>query len=89
MTEVIGLLQADGQKVSGDKTPINFVWQAPEASKTARVTLNLHDIPLGDMLKYVTEGAGLRYRVDTHAIVIYKPLPIAPKESAPANVTFE
>ncbi|HXI83168.1 MAG TPA: hypothetical protein VNL17_03660 [Verrucomicrobiae bacterium] len=89
VTEVIGLLQADGQKVSGDKTPINFVWQAPEASKTARVTLNLHDIPLGDMLKYVTEGAGLRYRVDTHAIVIYKPLPIAPKESAPANVTFE
>ena len=48
-------------------------------NKAAKVTLNLHSIPLGDVLKYVTESAGLRYRVDPHAIVIYKPLPIAPK----------
>jgi len=89
VTDIITLLQAESQKVSAEKAPINFVWQAPEASKAARVTLNLHDIPLGDMLKYVTEGAGLRYRVDSHAVVIYKPLPIAPKESAPANVTLE
>ena len=87
--DVIELLRAESQKVSADKTPINFVWQAPEASKAAKVTLNLHNVPLGDVLKYVTESAGLRFRADTHAIVIYKPLPIAPKESAPANVKPE
>ena len=87
--DVIGLLQTESQKVSADKTPINFVWQAPEASKTAKLTLNLHNIPLGDVLKYVTEGAGLRYRADAHAIVIYKPLPTVLKESAPANVKPE
>ncbi len=89
VTDVIELLRTESEKVSADKTRINFVWQTPEASKAAKVTLNLHNIPLADVLKYVTESTGLRYRVDAHAIVIYKPLPIAPKESAPANVKPE
>jgi hypothetical protein len=89
VTDVIEILRAESAKASADKTAINFVWQAPEASKAAKVTLNLHNIPLGDVLKYVTESAGLRYRTDAHAIVIYKPLPTVPKESAPANVKLE
>jgi hypothetical protein len=79
VTDVIEMLRTESEKLSADKTAINFVWQAPEASKAAKVTLNLHAIPLGDALKYVTESAGLRYRVDTHAVVIYKPLPTSPK----------
>jgi len=89
VTDVIEILRTESAKVSVDKTPINFVWQAPEASKAAKVTLNLHEIPLGDVLKYVTESTGLRYRADAHAIVIYKPLPTVLKESAPANVKPE
>jgi len=85
VAEVIDSLQTESQKVSGADTPINFVWQAPEAVKTAKVTLNLRGVPLADVLKYVTESAGLRYRVDPHAVVIYQPLPAAPTESSPAN----
>jgi hypothetical protein len=77
--DVIEILRTESTKVVGDKAAINFVWQAPESSKAAKLTLNLHNIPLADMLKYVTEGAGLRYRVDAHAVVIYKPLPPASK----------
>lgn len=84
--DVIDLLQAETQKRSVDKTAINFVWQAPEEAKTAKVTLNLRNVPLADALKYVTDGVGLRYRVDAHAVVIFKPLPAASKESGPANV---
>jgi hypothetical protein len=84
--DVIDFLQTESEKLSGGKNPINFVWQAPEDAKTAKVTLNLRGVPLADVLKYVTESAGLRYRIDPYAIVIYKPLPAAPKESAPANV---
>jgi hypothetical protein len=84
--DVIDFLQTESEKRSGDKTPINFVWQAPEDAKTAKVTLNLRGVPLADVLKYVTESAGLRYRIDPYAIVIYKSLPAVPKESAPANV---
>jgi hypothetical protein len=89
VTNVIETLRTESAKVSADKTAINIVWQAPESSKTAKVTLNLHNVPLGEVLNYVTEGAGLRYRADAHAIVIYKPLPTGPKESAPANVKLE
>ena len=89
VTDVIETLRAESEKLSPDKTAINFVWQAPESSKSAKVTLNLHNIPLGDVLGYVTESAGLRYRADAHAIVIYKPLPTVLKESTPANVKPE
>jgi hypothetical protein len=84
--DVIDFLQTESQKRSGDKTPINFVWQAPEDAKTAKVTLNLRGVPLADILKYVTESAGLRYRVDPYAIVIYKAPPVEPNEPTPANV---
>jgi len=87
--DVIEILRTESEKVSADKTPINFVWQTPEASKAAKLTLNLHNIPLSDVLKYVTEGTGLRYRAEAHAIIIYKPLPTLLKESAPANVKPE
>ena len=79
VTNVIEILRTESEKTSADKTAINFVWQAPESSKAATVTLNLHNIPLADVLKYVTESAGLRYRTDAHAVVIYKPLPTVPK----------
>jgi Tetratricopeptide repeat len=86
VADVIDFLQSESQKVLGVETPINFVWQAPETVKTARVTLNLRSIPLADVLKYVTESAGLRYRVDPHAVVIYQPAPaVPPAESSPSN----
>ena len=84
--DVIGFLREQSQKLSSDKTPINLVWQAPEDAKATKVTLSLRKIPLADVLKYVTEIAGLRYRVDTHAVVIYKPLPAVPTDSPPPNV---
>ena len=37
--------------------------------------MNLRHVPLADVLKYVTESAGLRYRVDPHAVVIYQAPP--------------
>ena len=76
--DVIEFLRVQSQKLAADKTPINFVWQAPEEAKTVKVTLSLRKIPLADVLKYVTEIAGLRYRVETHAVVIFKPLPATP-----------
>jgi hypothetical protein len=83
--DVVEFLRGQSQTLSSDKTAINFVWQAPEDAKAAKVTLNLRNIPLADVLKYVMDSTGLRYRVDAHAIVIYKPLPTAPKDSTPSN----
>jgi len=83
--DVVEFLQNQGQTLSEDKSPINMVWQAPEEAKTAKVTLNLRDVPLADALKYVTQSAGLRYRVDPHAIVFYSVSPATPGKSAPSS----
>jgi hypothetical protein len=83
---VIDYLQTESHKVLGTDNPINFVWEAPESFKTAKVTLNLRGVPLADVLKYVTESAGLRYRVDPHAVVIYQAPPAVPTEASPSNV---
>jgi hypothetical protein len=85
LAEVIDFLQVQSQKVSGADSPINFVWEAPETFKTAKVTLNLRSVPVADVLRYVTGSAGLRYRVDPHAVVIYQPSPAPPTESSPPN----
>ena len=84
--DVIDYLQREGQKLTAEKFPINIVWQAPEESKTAKVTLILRSVPLTDALKYATEITGLRYRVEAHAVVIYKPVPAAPQGASPPNV---
>lgn len=85
MADVVEFLQAESQKISGAENPINFVWEAPETFKTAKVTLNLRSVPVADVLKYVTGSAGLRYRIDPHAVVIYQPSPAPPTESSPSN----
>lgn len=81
--DVIDFLQAESLKVTGTNEPINFVWEAPESFKTAKVTLSLRQVPLADALKYVTVISGLRYRVDPHAVVIYEAPPPAPSDHFP------
>jgi hypothetical protein len=81
--DVIDFLRGQGQTLSVDKTPINVIWEAPEETKTAKVTLSLREVPLADALTYVTESVGLRYRVDAYAIVIYIPPPTTPPHAKP------
>lgn len=85
VADVIDFLRTESQKVLGTGNPINFVWEAPESYKSATVTLNLRNVPMADVLKYVMESAGLRYRVDPHAVVIYQPT-ASPAEVSPSNV---
>jgi hypothetical protein len=55
------------------KEEINIVWQVPADVPTTPVTLRLRNTPPLDVLGYVTQAAGVRSRVDAHAIVIYRP----------------
>lgn len=48
---------------------VSFVLDNDKAAKTA-ISLDLRDIPLGVALRYCTDLAGLKYRVDAHAVVI-------------------
>jgi hypothetical protein len=81
--QVIEWLRAETKKCTPDKTEINFVWQVPATTKLRTVTLNLVKVPLSDVLNYVTQAAGLRYRVERHAVVIHLPEPPPTKKPVP------
>ncbi|MBI5395484.1 MAG: hypothetical protein HZA91_09340 [Verrucomicrobia bacterium] len=66
-----------------NKRPVSFILQLPPGAAVPRVTLNLHHVPLLDVLRYAISVAGLEFRVEPHAVVIYKPQPAAP--AAPAG----
>jgi hypothetical protein len=82
---VIDYLRAESKKLMPDKSEINFVWLVPADVKLPRVTLSLQKIPLLDVVRYTTAAANLRYRVDAHAVVLYKEQP-APSPAPEPNV---
>ena len=73
--DVIDYLRHESGKFAADKTEVNFVWQVPDSVQLPPITLSLKNIPLSDVLRYVTQLTGLRYRVEPYAVVIYKPDP--------------
>ncbi len=54
---------------------VNFVPMLGETQVDAlpKITLRLTNVPLEDALRYICEAAGLRYRVDKYAVVIFTP----------------
>ncbi len=87
--DAIRFLGDECRRLSPDKSGVNLVWMAPEEMKSTKVTLQLRDIPMLDALQYVTDVAKLKYRIDPHAVVIYKPEPPAPVVPADANAKPE
>jgi hypothetical protein len=70
--DVIEYLRDESKKYTPDKSDINYVWLVPPDAKVGVVTLSLRSVSLTDVLHYVTQMAGLRYRLDPHAVVIYQ-----------------
>ena len=74
--DVVEFLRKEAKRLSGED--LNFVWLVAEDAELKAVTLNLRNVPMSDVLNYVTQLTGLKYRVDAHAVVIYKPAPERP-----------
>ena len=82
--DVIDFIRQETGKLTADKTEINFVWQVPRGTLVSPITLNLKKVPVSEVLNYVAQVTGLRYRVDAYAVVIYKPeLPTSPSNVKP------
>lgn len=78
LSDVLGFLHKVSGEISADKKPISFVFHAPPGTTIPTVTLSLHQVPMLDVLRYVTATTGLAYKVEPHAVIIYKPQPQAP-----------
>lgn len=80
--DVIERLRDESRKLTGGKGEINFVWQVPPGRALSKVTLNLKNVPMLDVIRYVTTLARLDYRVDSRAVVIFL---AEPESGAPAG----
>lgn len=76
--DVVAYLAEQSRRLDPEGQGINLVWLVPGDGSARPVTLNLKNVPLSDVLRYVTELAALKYRVDRHAVVIYAPEKTAP-----------
>lgn len=56
----------------------------PVDSATGTITFSFKNMPLGEVIKYVCQTVNLKYRVDKHAILIAKTLPL----TAPTQTRF-
>lgn len=49
---------------------VNMVLQTGDAPVDAKITLDLKDVPMTEALRYVTELAGLKFRIEPKAVMI-------------------
>ncbi|WP_395741963.1 tol-pal system YbgF family protein [Prosthecobacter sp.] len=49
---------------------INLILRTGDTPSNARITLDLKDVPMREALRYVTELAQMRYKVEPHAVLI-------------------
>ena len=75
ITDVIKLFVDESRRLDEPtKEGVNFVLQTEQIGGTnvlARlVSLNLHNIPLIEALRYATSGAGLEFRIERNAVIV-------------------
>lgn len=49
---------------------VNIILKAGETPSTAQITLDLKDVPMEEALRYVTELAGMKYKVEPFAVLV-------------------
>jgi tetratricopeptide (TPR) repeat protein len=75
LQESLDALRVIIEKQSNQAVTPNFVIQDPKSQlATAKITLNLKNLPAKGVMQYVMEQAGAKARYDPHAIVI-SPMP--------------
>ena len=75
LQDVVAYLQQASKNLDKDETPLNIL-VLPAATQQAQgrtVTLQMTNVPLGQVLRYATEMLGLTYRLDEYAVVITPP----------------
>lgn len=85
LSDVLSFLHKISGELSADKKPISFVYHAPPGTTIPPVTLSLNQVPMLELVRYVTAITGLAYKIEPHAVLIFKPQPPAPAPVAPTT----
>ncbi|MDW8345156.1 MAG: hypothetical protein RMM51_11805 [Verrucomicrobiae bacterium] len=79
-------LRALSRQLDPATNGVNIVWLAAPETAQKRITLTLRNVPLGEVLRYVAQAAGVQMHVEPYAVV-FRPFPPSPAkptaESAP------
>ena len=71
LKDVIALIQLRAQRGDPDNEKINFLVLLKPEAQTKEITLSLDQVPVGEAVRYVCMAAGVKYRVEPHAVVIH------------------
>lgn len=71
--EVLEYLRVRARDLDPTEKGIDFVFNAPSDQTLPTVTLNLRNVPLEEVLRYMTDITGLTYKVEEFAVRIVSP----------------
>jgi hypothetical protein len=72
LPDIIEFLAKETRELDPQKLGVNFVlMREPDPGRT--ITLQLRDVPLTELLRYLSELSGLAYRVERSAVVFAPP----------------
>ncbi len=54
----------------GDVKGVNIILRQGDAPSNASITLDLKDVPMSEALRYVTELAQMKFKVEAHAVLV-------------------
>lgn len=53
-----------------DKKGVNIILRTGDAPVTAQITLDLKDVPMAEALRYITELAGMKFKIEPYAVLV-------------------
>ena len=70
--EFLRIKSRDFDRVEQDPTKrgVNLILRTGAAPSTAQISLDLKDVPMSEALRYITELAGMKYKVEPYAVVV-------------------
>lgn len=69
LDEVAELLRVRSRDLDPQGKGVSFVLSVPPESRNKPVSLNLFNVPMEEVLRYVSEMCGVTYKVDDHAVI--------------------
>ncbi|OYW71298.1 MAG: hypothetical protein B7Z37_28170 [Verrucomicrobia bacterium 12-59-8] len=69
LVEVVELLRVRSRDLDPQGRGISFVISVPPEARDKPVSLNLFNVPMDEVLRYVGDTCGVTYKVDEHAVI--------------------
>ena len=69
--DVVALLNKKSTELDPEKKGANIILKL-DPKETLSLTMEMEDVPLFSIIKYITKSAGLRYQISDNAVLISK-----------------